>query len=68
MFMLLSCYNVLYKSGLIFCIIVQELRSVAPPDKTKDDILLFFKLYDPEKEVLRYRVVSLLLHLIWTFA
>ncbi|KAB1226939.1 Ubiquitin carboxyl-terminal hydrolase 13 [Morella rubra] len=31
-----------------------ELRSVAPPDKTKDDILLFFKLYDPEKEVLRY--------------
>ncbi|XP_057431970.1 ubiquitin C-terminal hydrolase 12-like isoform X2 [Lotus japonicus] len=27
---------------------------IAPPDKTKDDILLFFKLYDPEKEELRY--------------
>ncbi|CAN6465077.1 unnamed protein product [Victoria cruziana] len=25
-----------------------------PPDKTKEDILLFFKLYDPEKEELRY--------------
>ncbi|CAN4109417.1 unnamed protein product [Withania somnifera] len=24
------------------------------PDKSKDDILLFFKLYDPEKEELRY--------------
>nr|KYP36626.1 Ubiquitin carboxyl-terminal hydrolase 13 [Cajanus cajan] len=29
-------------------------RPIAPPDKTKDDILLFFKLYDPEKEELRY--------------
>ncbi|XP_027931648.1 ubiquitin carboxyl-terminal hydrolase 13-like isoform X1 [Vigna unguiculata] len=27
---------------------------IAPPEKTKDDILLFFKLYDPEKEELRY--------------
>ncbi|XP_061352581.1 ubiquitin C-terminal hydrolase 12-like isoform X1 [Gastrolobium bilobum] len=31
-----------------------DLRPNAPPDKTKDDILLFFKLYDPEKEELRY--------------
>jgi ubiquitin carboxyl-terminal hydrolase 7 len=31
-----------------------DLRPIAPPDKTKDDILLFFKLYDPEKEELRY--------------
>ncbi|KAJ1432182.1 Ubiquitin specific protease, conserved site [Sesbania bispinosa] len=31
-----------------------DLRPVAPPEKTKDDILLFFKLYDPEKEELRY--------------
>ncbi|XP_059429069.1 ubiquitin C-terminal hydrolase 12-like [Corylus avellana] len=31
-----------------------DLCAVAPPDKTKDDILLFFKLYDPEKEELRY--------------
>ncbi|KAJ6827494.1 ubiquitin carboxyl-terminal hydrolase 12-like [Iris pallida] len=27
---------------------------ISPPDKTKEDILLFFKLYDPEKEELRY--------------
>ncbi|XP_074282078.1 ubiquitin C-terminal hydrolase 12 isoform X1 [Silene latifolia] len=31
-----------------------DLRPLPPPDKTKDDILLFFKLYDPEKEELRY--------------
>jgi ubiquitin carboxyl-terminal hydrolase 7 len=31
-----------------------DLCPIAPPDKTKDDILLFFKLYDPEKEELRY--------------
>ncbi|XP_027344833.1 ubiquitin carboxyl-terminal hydrolase 12-like isoform X3 [Abrus precatorius] len=31
-----------------------DLNPIAPPDKTKDDILLFFKLYDPEKEELRY--------------
>ncbi|KAL9266601.1 Ubiquitin C-terminal hydrolase 13-like protein [Drosera capensis] len=31
-----------------------DLQPVPPPDKTKDDILLFFKLYDPEKEELRY--------------
>ncbi|XP_057506095.1 ubiquitin C-terminal hydrolase 12-like isoform X2 [Actinidia eriantha] len=27
---------------------------ISLPDKTKEDILLFFKLYDPEKEELRY--------------
>ncbi|XP_061338183.1 ubiquitin C-terminal hydrolase 12-like [Gastrolobium bilobum] len=31
-----------------------DLRPIAPPDKKKDDMLLFFKLYDPEKEELRY--------------
>ncbi|KAF1868595.1 hypothetical protein Lal_00036033 [Lupinus albus] len=31
-----------------------DLRPIAPPEKTKDDILLFIKLYDPEKEELRY--------------
>ncbi|OIW04146.1 hypothetical protein TanjilG_00706 [Lupinus angustifolius] len=31
-----------------------DFRPIAPPEKTKDDILLFFKLYDPEKEELRY--------------
>ncbi|KAG0478767.1 hypothetical protein HPP92_013486 [Vanilla planifolia] len=31
-----------------------ELRALPLPDKTKEDILLFFKLYDPEKEELRY--------------
>lgn len=39
---------------LIFCIHIQDLHPIAPPDKTKDDILLFFKLYEPEKEELRY--------------
>ncbi|XP_047329701.1 ubiquitin C-terminal hydrolase 12-like isoform X2 [Impatiens glandulifera] len=32
----------------------QGLQSIAPPLKTKDDILLFFKIYDPFKEELRY--------------
>ncbi|KAG4204609.1 hypothetical protein ERO13_A04G056221v2 [Gossypium hirsutum] len=27
----------------------QDLHPIPPPDKTRDDILLFFKLYDPEK-------------------
>ncbi|KAJ0020780.1 hypothetical protein Pint_31590 [Pistacia integerrima] len=31
-----------------------DLRPIAPPGKTKEDILLFFKLYDPEKEQLCY--------------
>ncbi|KAG8078101.1 hypothetical protein GUJ93_ZPchr0007g5357 [Zizania palustris] len=32
----------------------QENQPIALPLKTKDDILIFFKLYDPEKEELRY--------------
>ncbi|WJX28511.1 ubiquitinyl hydrolase 1 [Trifolium repens] len=31
-----------------------DLRPIAPVNKGKDDVLLFFKLYDPEKEELRY--------------
>ncbi|KAL2945550.1 Ubiquitin carboxyl-terminal hydrolase 12 [Bienertia sinuspersici] len=31
-----------------------DLRPIPPPEKTKDEILLFFKHYDPEKEELRY--------------
>ncbi|KAE8711065.1 Ubiquitin carboxyl-terminal hydrolase 12 [Hibiscus syriacus] len=31
-----------------------DLRPIAPPYKTKEDILLFFKHYDPEKEEVRY--------------
>ncbi|KAK8671499.1 hypothetical protein V6N13_038094 [Hibiscus sabdariffa] len=31
-----------------------HLQPVAPPKKTNQDILLFFKLYDPYKEELRY--------------
>ncbi|KAG2672498.1 hypothetical protein I3760_13G044700 [Carya illinoinensis] len=32
----------------------QDLKPVLPSEKTKEDILLFFKLYDPWKEELRY--------------
>ncbi|KAF1002950.1 hypothetical protein AG4045_011463 [Apium graveolens] len=32
----------------------QDLHPIPPPDKSKEDILLFFKLYDPKKEELRY--------------
>ncbi|KAJ6983687.1 hypothetical protein NC653_026490 [Populus alba x Populus x berolinensis] len=32
----------------------QDSVPVPPPEKTKEDILLFFKLYDPSKEELRY--------------
>ncbi|KAJ9175381.1 hypothetical protein P3X46_013944 [Hevea brasiliensis] len=32
----------------------QDLRPIPPPEKTKEDILLFFKLYDPSKEELRF--------------
>ncbi|XP_056164532.1 ubiquitin C-terminal hydrolase 12-like isoform X1 [Syzygium oleosum] len=32
----------------------QEFRPVPLPEKIKEDILLFFKLYDPSKEELRY--------------
>lgn len=35
------------------CLIYQDFIPGPPPDKSKDDILLFFKLYDPEKEELR---------------
>ncbi|KAL8050420.1 hypothetical protein ABFS82_06G080800 [Erythranthe guttata] len=31
-----------------------DLRPIPPPEKIKEDILLFFKLYDPLKEELRY--------------
>ncbi|XP_010558916.1 PREDICTED: ubiquitin carboxyl-terminal hydrolase 12-like [Tarenaya hassleriana] len=31
-----------------------DLRPVPPPDKSKDEILLFFKLYHPEKAEIRY--------------
>ncbi|KAL2540983.1 Ubiquitin carboxyl-terminal hydrolase 12 [Abeliophyllum distichum] len=31
-----------------------DLRPILPPKKTEDDILLFFKLYDPEREELSY--------------
>ncbi|CAL9053063.1 unnamed protein product [Musa banksii] len=31
-----------------------DLHPLPPPQKTKEDILLFFKLYDPEKEGLRF--------------
>ncbi|KAL6521230.1 CSN-associated deubiquitinating enzyme Ubp12 [Orobanche gracilis] len=31
-----------------------DLLPIPPPEKNKDDIMLFFKLYDPEKEELRY--------------
>ncbi|KAG6693931.1 hypothetical protein I3842_09G025300 [Carya illinoinensis] len=31
-----------------------DLRPITPPDKAKEDILLFFKFYDPEKGELRY--------------
>ncbi|KAF5470184.1 hypothetical protein F2P56_010713 [Juglans regia] len=32
----------------------QDLKPVPPPEKTKEDILLFFKLYEPLKEMLQY--------------
>ncbi|CAN1139911.1 Ubiquitin C-terminal hydrolase 12 [Linum perenne] len=31
-----------------------DMHPIAPPERTKEDILLFFKLYDPLKEELRY--------------
>lgn len=33
---------------------MQDLLPLSPPEKTKEEILLFFKLYDPVKEELRY--------------
>lgn len=41
-------------------VIMKDLRPLPPPDKTKEDILLFFKLYDPDKEELRYLLISFL--------
>ncbi len=41
--------DVLYLLSLVF----QERIPIPPPDKTKEDVLLFFKLYNPEKEELR---------------
>ena len=38
--------------------IIQDLRPVPPPEKTKEEILLFFKLYDPLKEELRYSLIA----------
>ncbi|TQD85674.1 hypothetical protein C1H46_028726 [Malus baccata] len=35
-----------------------DLRPIPPLDKTKEDILLFFKLYEPEKRELRFFVKS----------
>ncbi|XVF38198.1 hypothetical protein REPUB_Repub20aG0079500 [Reevesia pubescens] len=35
-------------------IIIQDLQPIPPPKKTKEDIFLFFKLYDPFKEELCY--------------
>lgn len=31
-----------------------DMKPIAPPEKTKEEILLFFKLYDPTKEEMRY--------------
>lgn len=31
---------------------------LSPPEKAKDDILLFFKLYDPKEEDIRYQILS----------
>jgi hypothetical protein len=31
---------------------LQDRCPICPPEKSKEDILLFFKLYDPEKEEL----------------
>lgn len=47
-----SCFGA-WKSLWNFYVIVQDLRPLLPPEKTKDDILIFFKLYDPSKEELR---------------
>lgn len=43
----------MYCTSLIGAL-MQDLRPVPPPEKSKEDILLFFKLYDPSKEELRY--------------
>ena len=53
--MLLYC-NILFYAKVIATafIMLQDLRPIPPPEKTKEEILLFFKLYNPEKKELRY--------------
>lgn len=48
---------------LVFTTFLQDLHPCPLPDKTKEDILLFFKLYDPEKEELRYSFIFLPINL-----
>ncbi|KAL5101398.1 hypothetical protein RYX36_005725 [Vicia faba] len=53
----LKVVNKVHKSELKLFFEVErglDLRPIAPLNKGKDDILLFFKSYDPEKEELRY--------------
>jgi ubiquitin carboxyl-terminal hydrolase 7 len=45
--------DVLYNCPIFF-FLFQEHIPIPPPEKTKEDVLLFFKLYNPEKEELRY--------------
>lgn len=40
-------------SYLSVCILEQDPAPVPPALKTKEDVLLFFKLYNPEKEELK---------------
>jgi hypothetical protein len=44
--------GVLYNCPIFF-FLFQEHIPIPPPEKTKEDVLLFFKLYNPEKEELR---------------
>ena len=44
----------LIRSILILLRAMQDLKPLPLPDKTREDIFLFFKLYEPEKEQLRY--------------
>jgi hypothetical protein len=48
-----------------FWIAFQERIPAPVPDRTKEDILLFFKLYHPEKEELRYVTNIGVLVFIW---
>ncbi|CAL9077680.1 unnamed protein product [Musa acuminata var. zebrina] len=45
---------VIYISEVSLIMTLYDLHPLPPPQKTKEDILLFFKLYDPEKEGLRF--------------
>lgn len=57
------CYTFVYVKFYLLqffgLCILQDLRPCPPPEKTKEDILLFFKLYDPLKEEMRYFFLSL---------